>query len=377
MTINQPAIDMLDVNKSHPTYSFVVPIYNDAELAADFCAEFESTFQSYLGVKDISGQVELIFVNDGSPKVNTMQVLYQVCDRYPFAMAIELSRNFGQHVALSCGYAHATGDYVGMLNVDMEDPPDQIPLLLNVLKSSDVDIVTSLRVNVKRRWRESFTSHYFNLVLNKLTGYDVPLNVGTLRVMNRRFIDAYNRLTETSRFIPGLEQWLGFKHDYLATRHAPRRKGKSSYNLQRRLLMALEAIVSFSDIPLRMTALLGAGIAALGLLMGLVLLIGRLIRSDFLPGYLSTIIVIVFLGGVQILVTGMASIYIGRILKEAQDRPLYIVRDVYRAMSASDKVDRLHDRYTEFVSTSYSKLSSQSSRNIHNYVHIQSRKIHH
>lgn len=377
MTINQPAIDMLDVNKSPPTYSFVVPIYNDAELAADFCAEFESTFQSYLGVKDISGQVELIFVNDGSPKVNTMQVLYQVCDRYPFAMAIELSRNFGQHVALSCGYAHATGDYVGMLNVDMEDPPDQIPLLLNVLKSSDVDIVTSLRVNVKRRWRESFTSHYFNLVLNKLTGYDVPLNVGTLRVMNRRFIDAYNRLTETSRFIPGLEQWLGFKHDYLATRHAPRRKGKSSYNLQRRLLMALEAIVSFSDIPLRMTALLGAGIAALGLLMGLVLLIGRLIRSDFLPGYLSTIIVIVFLGGVQILVTGMASIYIGRILKEAQDRPLYIVRDVYRAMSASDKVDRLHDRYTEFVSTSHSKLSSQSSRNIHNYVHIQSRKIHH
>ncbi|MCW1970526.1 MAG: glycosyltransferase family 2 protein [Anaerolineae bacterium] len=376
MTINQPAIDMLDVNKSHPTYSFVVPIYNDADLAADFCAEFEDVFQSYLGVKEISGQVELIFVNDGSPKTNTMRVLYQVCDQYPFAMAIELSRNFGQHVALSCGYAHATGDYVGMLNVDMEDPPDQIPLLLNVLKSNDVDIVTSLRANVKRRWLESFTSHYFNLILNKLTGYDVPLNVGTLRVMNRRFIDAYNRLTETSRFIPGLEQWLGFKHDYLETRHAPRRKGKSSYNLQRRLLMALEAIVSFSDIPLRMTALLGAGIAALGLLMGLVLLIGRLVRSDFLPGYLSTIIVIVFLGGVQILVTGMASIYIGRILKEAQDRPLYIVRDIYQTMNAGANVDQKRSYYMEFASTPHSKLSSQSSRNIHNYVHIQSRKIH-
>lgn len=356
--------------------SFVVPIYNDADLATDFCVEFESVFQSYFGVKEISSQVELIFVNDGSPKPDTMRVLYQVCDRYPFAIAIELSRNFGQHIALSCGYAHATGDYVGMLNVDMEDPPDQIPLLLNVLKSSDVDIITSLRVNVKRRWVESVTSHYFNLVLNKLTGYDVPLNVGTLRVMNRRFIDAYNRLTETSRFIPGLEQWLGFKHDYLAIRHAPRRKGKSSYNLKRRLLMALEAIVSFSDIPLRMIALLGAGIAALGLLMGLVLLVGRLIRSDFLPGYLSTIIVITFLGGVQILVTGMSSIYIGRILKEAQDRPLYIVRDIYQSVNSSVKVDPGRNHYAGIVSSSRSKLSSLSSGNIQNYVHIQSRKIH-
>lgn len=375
---NQTMHNAVKPNKLYSTYSFIVPIYNDADLAADFCAEFETVFQSYLGIEAIASQVQLIFVNDGSPKPSTMLVLQQVCDTYSFATAIELSRNFGQHVALSCGYAHATGDYVGMLNVDMEDPPDQIPKLLNILQTNDVDIVTSLRVQVKRKWLDDFTSRNFNLVLNKLTGYDVPLNVGTLRVMNRRFIDAYNRLTETSRFIPGLEQWLGFKHDYLETRHAPRRKGKSSYNMKRRLLMALEAIVSFSDIPLRMTALLGASIAMLGLFMGLVLIIGRLFRADFLPGYLSTIIIMVFLGGVQILVTGMASIYIGRILKETQDRPLYIVRDIYQAPKVDYELNQ-DLAHPDTISNLRSQLlpSFSSSFNMHNYVHIQSRKIHH
>src|SRR5688572_19872369 len=125
-------------------YSFVVPIYRDGELAEEFCGEFQRVFQKHLGKQQIADEVELIFVNDDASDA-TSTVLRKVCDQFPFAKLIVLSRNFGQHIALSCGYKHARGQFVGMLNVDMEDPPDQIPLLLAELEKGSVDVMFGLR----------------------------------------------------------------------------------------------------------------------------------------------------------------------------------------------------------------------------------------
>lgn len=309
-------------------YSFVVPIYNDAELADDFAAELQRVMLAYVAGAQASlhGDVELIFVNDGSPSRDAARILDEVAAKYNFVRVIELSRNFGQHIAISAGFQHASGEYVAMLNVDQEDPPGEIPKLLDEIQRGDADLVYGRRTKRHSPWHTRMTSRLFNWVLLKLTGYETPANVSTLRVMNRRFLDAYNALTEKSRYIPGLEMWMGFQKGFVEIRHQERTRGKSSYNLRRRLKMAFEAVISFSDLPLRITVVAGTMLALIGFALTGALIFGRLFLYDFQPGYTSTISLIVFLGGVQILVIGTASLYIGRVLREVQNRPLYIVR---------------------------------------------------
>jgi glycosyltransferase involved in cell wall biosynthesis len=307
-------------------YSLVVPIYNDGALSEAFCVEFQKVFQQYLAKQNIEDSVEVIFVNDGSPN-DSLTYLEQTAAKFPFVKVLGLSRNFGQHIAVSCGYRHASGQYVGMLNVDMEDHPSEIPKVIDYVKEKQLDLVIGLRKERQDPFFKRVTSVLFNWTLNKLTGQDVPLNLATLRIMSRRFTDAYNNLSEKSRYIPGLESWLGFKQGYLSIEHRHRTEGKSSYNFSRRVKMAMETIISFSDLPLKIIAAIGFGIVLLGFLLIFGLIIAKFVSIDFQAGYLSTISIIVFLGGIQIMVIGMASLYIGRILKEIQNRPLYIVKD--------------------------------------------------
>ncbi|MDB6169791.1 MAG: Dolichol-phosphate mannosyltransferase [Verrucomicrobia bacterium] len=309
-----------------PTYSFVVPIYNDADLAEDFCREYRRVFQEFLGAGDIAPQVELIFVNDGSPDERSAAVLAQAASQHAFVRVINLSRNFGQHIALSCGYRHAAGKYVGMLNVDLQEHPDQIPLLLRKIESDDCDIVFGLRQRRAGPAGDNLTSRLFGIFLNKLTGYEVPLNVATVRVMNRRFVDAYNSLSESSRYLPGLESWLGFRRAYVDVVHQERSRGRSSYNFSRRLFMATDAVISFSDLPLKITVLFGFAVVAVSAVLAGVLMVQKLFFRDILLGYTSTVCLIVFLGGAQLSVTGLASLYLGRVLREVQRRPLYVIR---------------------------------------------------
>ena len=309
-------------------YSFVVPIYNDAYLAEAFCNEYEQVFKKYLTTDNISNDTELIFVNDGS-KDDSLQFLKAISNKYSFVKVIDLSRNFGQHIALSCGYKHAKGDYIGMLNVDMEDPPNQIPCLLDQFKNKDIDIVTGTYKHRNTTVFNKLTSFLFNYMLNNLTGYKVPLNVSTLRVMNRKFVNAYNTLSEKTRYLPGLEKWLGFNHEYIEIDHQKRKQGPSSYNFKKRLFMALDTVISFSDLPLKICVLTGSLIVFAGFLLTIILIIQKLLFINYQPGYTTTISLMVFFGGLQLLFIGLASLYIGRILKEVQNRPLYIIRDTY------------------------------------------------
>jgi dolichol-phosphate mannosyltransferase len=306
-------------------YSFVVPIYNDGELAQDFCIEFEKVFQQYLQKTQIAMEVELIFVNDGS-KNESIHYLKNMANQYSFVKVIDLSRNFGQHIALSAGYQYASGQFVGMLNVDMQEPPSQIPILLDYIKNNDYDIVFGLRQQRYSSIGDRLTSHLFNIILNRLTGNDTPINVSTLRIMNRRFVDSYNQLSEKNRYLPGLESWLGFKHGYKFIVHQERKKGKSSYNFKKRLLMALDAIISFSDIPLKIVSVFGIFMAFFGFFALFFVVISKLLFIDYQHGFASLISTFVFIGGLQILVVGLSGLYLGRILKEVQNRPLFVVR---------------------------------------------------
>jgi len=309
-------------------YSFVVPIYNDGALARAFCVEMAKTFRGYLGHDDLARDLEVIFVDDGSAN-DSPALVKAVCDEFAFARLVQLSRNFGQHIAVSAGYRAASGDYVGMINVDQEDPPSQLPLLLDAIRKGEVDIVGGRHQGRPVSLLNRATSLLFVTTMNRLTGYDTPKNATTMRVMTRRAVDLYNSLTEKSRYIPGLEGWLGMRYGWVSTRQQPRQTGKSSYNFRRRLRMAYSSIISFSDFPLRLAVKFGMLVAAAGVLLGVLLIIQKLTTASVLLGYTSTFVMIVFLGGVQIAVTGVASLYIGRILAEVQHRPLFVVRETY------------------------------------------------
>ena len=310
-----------------PKLSFVVPIYKDALLVKPFCEELQAQMRLLFHCDDISSDVEVIFVNDGSPD-HSQQVLREAVHAFPFVKVIQLSRNFGQHVAVTCGYRFARGDYVSMINVDMQDPPDQIPLLLQRLEQGDCDIVLGLRQHRRESWHDDVTTYVFNSLLNALTGSKSPINAASLRMMNRRFIDAYNTLSERTPFIPGLENWLGFRHAYVPVRNQARTIGTSSYTLRKRLRMASESIIGFSDLPLRMAAAIGSVVTAIGVLLVIRLIFERIFYSDTLPGFTSIFSVVVLLGGANLTFLGLVGLYVGRILREVQGRPRYVIQSL-------------------------------------------------
>jgi glycosyltransferase involved in cell wall biosynthesis len=308
-----------------PAYSFVVPIYNDGYLVRPFCEALEKEMRLLLRVDDVAPAVEVIFVNDGS-RDDSQALLREAVRGFPFVKVIELSRNFGQHVAVSCGYRFAKGDYVAMMNADMQDPPDQIGLLAAKLREGDCDIVVGLREGRQDSWLDDLTSRAFNLLLNSLTGAKTPANSSSLRMMTRTFVNAYNLLSEKTPFIPGLENWLGFRHSYVPVRHQRRQAGKSSYTFRKRWRMAIESIIGFSDLPLRLAAGLGCAVTLVGVLLVAGLAVQRLFFTEMLPGYTSTLSVIVLLGGANIMFLGLVGLYVGRILREVQDRPRYVIK---------------------------------------------------
>ena len=309
-------------------YSFVVPIYNDGALARDFCVEMASVFRRYLGHDDLARDLEVIFVDDGSSN-SSPQLLKQVCDEFAFARCVLLSRNFGQHIATSAGYRAASGSYVGTLNVDMEEPPRFLPNLLDALKQGDYDIAGGIHQGRPVGLVTRLTSYLFTVVMNRLTGFRNPANATTMRIMTRRAVDVYNGLTEKSRYIPGLEFWLGLRYTRVPIEQQPRKAGKSSYNFRRRLRMAYSSVISFSDFPLRLAVKFGMLVAGVGMLLAVGLILQKWFGPTVLPGFTSTFVLIVFLGGVQIAVTGVASLYIGRVLAEVQQRPLFVVGETY------------------------------------------------
>jgi glycosyltransferase involved in cell wall biosynthesis len=319
-----------------PIYSFVVPIYEDGYLAQPFCEAIQVALEKLLGHADIADQVEVIFVNDGS-RNEAQELLVAASRRFPFVKVIELSRNFGQHVAVSCGYRFASGEFVGMINADLQDPPDQIGALLRAMTKGDYDIAVGLRSERGESLLDAITSRVFHTVLNLLTGAKTPVNAASLRIMTRQFVDAYNSLNEKTPFIPGLENWLGFRHVYVPIRHQHRTLGKSSYTFRKRWRMAVESIIGFSDLPMRFAAALGFSITSVGMLLSAGLILQRMFFVDFVPGYTSTITLIVFLGGLNLMFLGLVSLYVGRILREVQGRPRFIVKSFERFPFADTK----------------------------------------
>jgi glycosyltransferase involved in cell wall biosynthesis len=306
--------------------SIVIPIYRDGALSENLCQNLVQLKDKFLEVG--VDELEVIFVSDGIAA--DVPHLRDVCQRYDFAKFIAFTRNFGQHVATSCGLAHAKGDLACYMDVDMEDPPSELPKLIRELDQTRSDICVGLRVQKQVSLVSRLTSRLFHMLLTKLTGLTFPENGTTMRVMTRKYLDAFVGLTEKARYLPGIEAWLGHSVSYLPIVQQARTQGVTSYDFEKKIRLAIAAVLSFSDLPLRMTVRIGFGVSALSFLMGTYLIVSRLLFVDYQPGYTSTTTLIMFFGGFQIFVTGLSGLYIGQILREVQNRPLYVVREKFR-----------------------------------------------
>jgi polyisoprenyl-phosphate glycosyltransferase len=307
-SINQRSLTLLSV---------VAPVYNEEQLIELFVQRTLAAMAGYA--------FELVLVDDGSSDA-TPQLLDRLADNDPRVRVIHLSRNFGHQAALTAGLEHAVGDVVAMIDADLQDPPELIPkMILEWQQGSDV-------VYAVRRHREGetafklATASWFYKLFDRLAQVDLEPNSGDFRLLDRAALNALLAMTERSRFLRGMTVWVGFTQTAVPYERDARHAGETKYTLRKMLRFSLDAIASFSHLPLQLATyvgLLSAGVAFIAIPVVLAL---RLAGS-YLPGFGSLTIAILLLGGIQLIALGVIGEYVGRIYDEVKHRPLYIVRD--------------------------------------------------
>jgi polyisoprenyl-phosphate glycosyltransferase len=306
---------------SSPQLSVVVPCYNEQEV---ILACYEALMHA---LSDKVYDFEIIFVNDGS-KDTTLEILRGLHGVDRRVKVVDLSRNFGHQIAVSAGLAYTDGDAVAIIDADLQDPPELILQMLEI-RNSGYDVVYGVRRARKGESRfKLLTAKWFYRILNRLSETQIPLDCGDFRLLDRRAVDALLRMREQHRLLRGMWSWIGFRQYALEYDRAPRAAGQTKYPFRKMLRLALDGILSFSVVPLRMVSFMGVATAILSSIGILYALVLRLFTRVWVPGWTMLFIGMMFLGGMQMLAIGVAGEYIGRIYTEVKQRPLYLVREV-------------------------------------------------
>ena len=299
--------------------SVVSPVYMAENIVAELVRQVKTA------VADITDNFEIILVNDASPDRSWDKIVAE-CAADKRVKGINLSRNFGQHYAITAGLHHAQGDWVVVMDCDLQDRPDEIPNLYRKAQEG-WDIVLGKRMDRQDMWLKRMSSKIFYLIQGYLTDTKIDNSIGTFRIMNRKVVLAYNQIREQTRFLGGLVSWLGFETTVIEIKHSKRFEGKSTYSFRKLLGLSLNAMLSFSDKPLKFTIKLGV----LTLLISTVFIIYKIVLNLFyghtIIGWSSIIASLFFCTGLIITVLGMVGLYVGRIFNETKQRPVYIVKD--------------------------------------------------
>lgn len=290
---------------------------------ADALAAFEARL---LPVLQASGEsFEIVCINDGS-RDDTWARLRAWQARDARVRAIDLTRNFGKEAALTCGIDHAHGQAVIPIDADLQDPPELIPEMLRLWRQG-FEVVLAQRAD---RGSDSVLKRHsaalFYRLHNRLAQAPLPVNVGDFRLMDRRVVDALKQLPERQRFMKGLFAWVGFRQAIVPYTREPRLHGQSKFSSWRLWNLALDGITAFSTAPLRIWTYLGLCIALLAFVYGLFIVGSVLLAGRDTPGYASLITVVLFLGGIQLVGLGVLGEYLGRVLQEVKQRPVYLIR---------------------------------------------------
>ncbi len=302
------------------TYSIVAPIFNEIE-------NLPELYRRVKEVMDSSGETwELILVDDGSTDGSTEKIR-ELAERDQAVRPVIFARNFGHQIAITAGWDYARGDAVVIIDADLQDPPEVILELAKKWKEG-YEVVYAVRaVREGETWFKKFTAALFYRLIQRITDVKIPVDAGDFRLMDRKVVDVLKSMRERHRFPRGMSAWVGFRQIGVKYKRAARTAGETKYPFHKMFRLALNAITSFSYFPLQVATYFGffsAGIAILAIPLVIYL---RASGSQAFFGQATTLIAVLFLGGVQLISLGILGEYVGRLYDEAKGRPLYIVRE--------------------------------------------------
>lgn len=303
-------------------YSIVVPVYNEEanlpELYRRVCAVFNR----------LDGAAELILVDDGS-RDRSLALLRQLHQQDSRVCYLSFARNFGHQVAVTAGLNFARGQAVIVMDADLQDPPELIPELAAQWQQGYQVVYAQRSQRQRESWFKRLTAYWFYRILKRLADVEIPTDTGDFCLMDRRVVDLLNAMPERNRYIRGLRAWVGFRQTAVRFERAPRHAGSVKYTFGKSFALAINSLVGFSKVPLRLSTYVGLASAAISLLMSLLVLYWRIFAPNSpLTGYTIITVVVFFLGAVQLISIGILGEYIGRIYEEIKGRPLYTLSEV-------------------------------------------------
>lgn len=301
--------------------SLIVPCFNEEESLPIFYDEVSKV------LKKIKCDYELLFVNDGS-KDNTFNVMKQIASEDKKVIYLSFSRNFGKESAMYAGLCNATGDYVAIMDADMQDPPSLLPQMVEILDKEDYDSVATRRVTRTGESKvRSWFARKFYKIINTISDANVVDGARDFRLMKKDMVNAIISMSEYNRFSKGIFGWVGFKTYWLPFENVERVAGTTKWSFWGLVKYAIGGIVNFSQAPLDIASWFGISMTFVSFIMLIFIIVRKLIFGDPVAGWASTMCVIVFIGGIQLFCIGIMGQYIGKTYMETKRRPHYIVSE--------------------------------------------------
>ncbi|NUQ25165.1 MAG: glycosyltransferase family 2 protein [Saprospiraceae bacterium] len=305
---------------TQPDISVVIPVYNEENNLFLLYERLVNTLQG------LAVSFELLFVNDGSQD-GSAAILQQFARQDARVKFIDFSRNFGHQIAVSAGIDHAQGGAIAIIDADLQDPPELIADLYRKMQEGFEVVYARRNARKGETWFKKWTAKMFYRLLSRITTINIPIDTGDFRIIHRKVADVLKNMPERHKYIRGQIAWIGFNQTYVMYDRNERHAGKTGYTLGKMARFALDGITAFSDFPLKIVSYFGLLVSVFAFLMTLYALYGRYILKDYVQGWTSLIISVLFIGGIQMIGIGIIGEYLSRMNADTRRRPLYIVRD--------------------------------------------------
>ncbi len=300
--------------------SVIIPIYNESANIRKLVERLNNVFSQ------INNSTEYIFINDGS-KDNSIEIVKELALSDDKIKYINFSRNFGHQIAVTAGLDKAIGERIVIIDADLQDPPELIIDMYNKMDEGFEVVYAKRKARKGESWLKKFTAKMFYRILKSITSVNIPVDTGDFRIMDRKIVDALKHMPEQQKFLRGQISWVGFNQTYVEYERDERNAGETGYTYIKMIRFALDGITSFSNFPLKFASICGFVVSGIAFIVMLYALYSRFISKDYIEGWTSIIISVLFLGGIQLISIGIIGEYISRLSANVRNRPLYIIRE--------------------------------------------------
>ena len=323
----------LFMEKDIKLVTILVPAYNEQEVLHMLYERLKNIMDNLS-----SYRFEVLLVNDGS-KDNTLAVMKELRNIDNRICYLNLSRNFGKETAMIAGLDYAKGDCVIIIDADLQDPPELIPDMLKFWEEGYDDVYAKRKSRKGESFLKKFTSKMYYKMLQSVTNIEIQKDTGDFRLLDRRCVEALKSIRESQRYTKGLFSWIGYNKKEILFDRDPRAAGKTKWNYGKLINLSIDGLTSFTTTPLRFAAVMGILVSLAGFIYMLAIIIKTIIYGIDVPGYSSTMVVILFLGGIQLIFLGVIGEYLGRTFNESKRRPIYFVERYNEEKETNEKLN--------------------------------------